>query len=285
VIELKVRAGAAAVLALAFAAACRPHGPDPLLVRLRGPQLAAHRGGYGFPDSNTVARFEQTRQLGVGVVETDLRVSKDGVVFLFHNELLDKVTSCKGRMADRTAEELAACHLNGLERGPDRFEDALRWSAGRVVLDAELKTPEAAHGAIDLVRRYQAWDWVYFQVGNGLRTYRTVRDYDTRVALEAAPHGPRGEEWLQELLAARDPRLLLIALHPDFLSDELVRRVHAAGKVASLNAFQLEPETNGATCARVFELGVDVAVTNDPATCLKQRDEARERAGHSANTT
>jgi glycerophosphoryl diester phosphodiesterase len=281
-----VRRLAAALLAVSLASGCRSgHDADLLLARLRGPQLAAHRGGYGFPDSNTVARFEQTRRLGVDVVETDLRISKDGVVFLFHNERLDKVTSCTGRLADYTADELAGCHLNGLDRGPDRFEDALRWSGGRVVLDAELKTGEAAHAAIDLVRRYGAWDWVYFQVGNGLRTYRTVRDYDTRVALEAAPHGPRGEAWLGELLAAHDPRLLSIQLHPDFLSDDLVRRVHAAGKVASLNAFQLEPETDGATCARVFELGVDVAVTNAPETCAMQRDEARGRGSHSANTT
>jgi glycerophosphoryl diester phosphodiesterase len=286
-----MRVLAAVALSLSLAAGCGPRAgrDDALLARMRGPQTAAHRGGFGFPDSNTVARFEATRRLGIEIVETDLRISKDGIVFLFHNELLDRVTSCTGRLADRTADELGSCHLTGLERGPDRFEDALRWSAGRVVLDAELKTGEAAHAAIDLVRRYGAWDWVYFQVGNGLRTYRAVRDYDTRVALEAAPHGPRGEEWLAELLAANDSRLLSIQLHPDFLSDDLVRRVHAAGKVASLNAFQLAPETEGATCTHVFELGVDIAVTNAPEACAKQRDAARARGGHSAaasaNTT
>jgi hypothetical protein len=35
----------------------------------------------------------------------------------------------------------------------------------------------------------------------------------------------------------------------------------------------------------VFELGVDIAVTNAPEGCAKQRDEARARRGHSANTT
>lgn len=277
-----MRAVAAAALALSLAAGSGP-GNDPLLARLRGPQVAAHRGGYGFPDSNTVARFEATRQLGVEIFETDLRVSKDGVVFLFHNERLDKVTNCKGRLADRTAEELASCHLNGLDRGPDRFEDALRWSRGRVVLDAEFKVREAVRPAIDLVRRYDAWDWIYFQVGNGLSVYQAVREYDSRVALEASPRGPRREEWLAELLAAHDPRLVSIQLHPDFLSDDLLRRVHGAGKVASLNSFQLERETDGATCARPFELGIDIAVSNAPEGCLKQRAAARQN--HSAKTT
>ncbi|HTO07174.1 MAG TPA: glycerophosphodiester phosphodiesterase family protein [Myxococcota bacterium] len=277
-----MRGPLAAALALLLAAGCSAR-KDPLLERLRGPQVAAHRGGFGFPDSNTVARFELTRQLGVEVFETDLRLSKDGVVFLFHNERLDKVTDCQGRLADRTADELSHCHLNGLERGPDRFEDALRWAAGRVVLDAELKAREAVRPAIDLVAKYGAWDWVYFQVGSGLRVYQAVRDYDSRVALEASPRGPRAEEWLAALLAARDSRLLSIQLHPDFLSDELVGRVHSAGKVASLNAFQLAPETEGASCTRVFEAGVDIAVTNAPEPCLKQRDGARTT--HSASVS
>jgi len=252
------------------------HSPaDSLLARVRGPRVAVHRGGFGLPDQNTVARFEVARGQGADIVETDLRASKDGVVFLFHNSRLDKVTSCAGEFSSHTAAEIARCHLNGLERGPDRFEDALRWSRGRVVIDAEFKSADVVKPAIDLVRKHRAVDWVYFQVGNGLRIYRAAREYDSRVALEASPRGARAEHWLAELLAKEDSRLLLIQLHPDFLSSDLLQRIHASGKVTSLNAWQLTPEENGATCARVFELGIDVAVTNAPEPCVKQRDEAR----------
>ena len=151
-------------------AAADARAADALANRLATHRVAAHRGGYDVPDSNTVARFEIARQQGADIVETDLRVSKDGVVFLFHNEFLDDVTSCKGPFASRTAAELDHCHLRGLDHGPDRFEAALQWSRGRVVIDAELKSAEVTEAAIDLVRRYAAYDWVYFQVGNGLDT-------------------------------------------------------------------------------------------------------------------
>jgi len=215
---------------------------DDLAGRLGHPRVAAHRGAYGVPDSNTVARFEVARQQGADIVETDLRLSKDGVVFLFHNGLLDDVTSCKGPFASRTAAELDHCHLRGLDHGPDRFEAALQWSRGRVVIDAELKSAEVTEAAIDLVRRYAAYDWVYFQVGNGLDLYRRARKYDARVALEAAPHGPRGERWLAELLARKDPRLVVIQLHPDFLSSQILRTVREAGKRTSINAWTLAPD-------------------------------------------
>jgi len=269
---------AVAALALALTAETRaPDRADPrdLVARLRGPRVAAHRGGYGLPDANTVARFEVARRQGVDIVETDLRLSKDGVVFLFHDSLLDRATSCTGPIASHTAAEIARCHLKGLDRGPDRFESALRWSRGRVVIDAEIKTGAVIHAAIDLVRRHRAYDWVYFQVGNGLRTYREVRDYDTRVAVEAAPRGPRGGQWLKELLATRDRRLILIQLHPDFLSREILESIHASGRLASLNAWLLASEVNGPSCAQVFELGIDVAVTNAAGACAKQRDAAR----------
>ena len=254
-------------------AADRTHGADPLAHRLGSPRVAAHRGGYGVPDSNTIARFEIARQQGADIVETDLRLSKDGVVFLFHNALLDKVTNCTGPFASLTAAELEHCHLRGLDRGPDRFEDALRWSSGSVVIDAELKAAEVSEPAIDLVRRYAAYDWVYFQVGNGLDIYRRVRRYDARVALEAAPHGPRGDSWLAELLAAKDPRLLIIQLHPDFLSSRILQTVRNAGKRTSINAWTLAPETKLASCSAVFARGIDIAVTNAPESCASQRDE------------
>jgi hypothetical protein len=275
---LSFRLIAVSALALALMGVAPAEAPDkapPLAARLRGLRVAAHRGGYGLPDSNTVARFELARRQGVDIVETDLRLSRDGVVFLFHDSLLDRATSCKGPIAKRTAAEISRCHLNGLDHGPDRFEAALAWSRGRVVIDAELKTLAVTRPAIDLVRRHHAYDWVYFQVGNGPVTYQGVREYDARVAVEAGPRGPEGKRWLAELLAKRDSHLLLIQLHPDFLSPEILEAIHQSDKLASLNAWLLAPETNGASCSKVFELGIDVAVTNAADLCAKQRDEAR----------
>ena len=261
-----------ALLAAALLFAAAAPAPDELAARLSTPRVAAHRGGFGVPDSNTVARFEIARGQGADIVETDLRLSKDGVVYLFHNALMDRVTSCTGPFASHTSAEIDACHLTGLGHGPDRFEDALRWSRGRVVLDAELKTPDVSEAAIDLVRRYDAYDWVYFQVGNGLSTYERVRRYDRRVALEASPRGANGERWLAALLAKNDPRLLIIQLHPDFYSRKILQAVRDGGKRTSMNAWTLAPETDAASCDATYARGIDIAVTNAPASCASQRD-------------
>src|SRR5262249_20704171 len=153
----------------------------------------------------------------------------------------------------------------------DRFDDALRWSNGRVVIDAELKSLDTVEPAIDVVRRHGAYDWVYFQVGNGLDVYDRVRRYDAKVAVEAAPHN---EAQLEALLAKNDPNLLVIALHPYFASDAVLHAVRGAGKLTSLNAWQFAHETQGAgaTCAAAFARGIDIAVTNATDGCTQQRD-------------
>jgi glycerophosphoryl diester phosphodiesterase len=243
------------------------------------PCVAAHRGGFPFADSNTLARFDAAWRGGADIVETDLRVSRDGVVFLFHDRDLSPSTSCTGPLAEHSAAEIDACRLKGLSVGPDRFESALAWARGRVVIDAELKSAAVVRPAIDLVRRYHAYEWVYFQVRNGLDLYREVRAYDARVALEAAPEGPRGELYLDELLAQRDSRLLVIQLHPESLTDENLLKLRAGGKLVSIDAWRvgeertwaLWPFLRRAACRNAWSHGVDIAVTNVPEDCARQR--------------
>ncbi|HTO71369.1 MAG TPA: glycerophosphodiester phosphodiesterase family protein [Myxococcota bacterium] len=257
-----------------------------LTERLRGPLVAAHRGGHPFPDSNTVERFEAARLEGADIVETDLQVSSDGVPFLFHDGNLAPATACKGPVSAHTAAEIEACPLVGLSHGPERFEKALEWSQGRVIVDAELKTAEVVRPAVELVQRYRAWEWVYFQVRNGWDRYADVRVLDDRIAVEAGPQGRRAEAELAQLLAMKDPRIAIIQLHPDTLTKENLARIHASGKLASIDAWYVARETRlrfwpwhtPSACAQVFAQGVDIAVTNTPRACAEQRDATARRA-------
>ena len=259
----------------------------PLAERIRQHPIVAHRGGYPYDDSNTLSRFEKARQNGSQIVEMDLRASSDGVVFLFHDKDLRYATdNCRGPFESLTAAQIDHCRLNGLQSGPERFERVLQWSHGRVVLDAELKTASVVRPAIELVQRYGAYEWVYFQVRNGLALYREVRKYDARVALEAAPVGPHAKLYFDQLLALNDPKLLIIQLHPETLSAENLERLHQTGKLTSIDAWRVAPErtwsfgplSRTASCLDVWRQGIDIAITNDPEDCIRQRSELPQEA-------
>jgi glycerophosphoryl diester phosphodiesterase len=272
----------AAMIALAWLTACSGigFGGRDLSQRLAGRLVDAHRGGFRYGDSNTIARFEAARRAGADMIETDLRLSKDGVVFLFHDGDLAPNTVCSGPLASHTAAELERCTLRGLDHGPDRFEDMLRWDAGRVMVDADLKAREVVGPALELVRRFAAYEWVVFEAGDGLPLYREIRAADPRIAVQVGPALERGEAGMRELLELRDPRLAVIGLRPDTLTGENVSLIHAAGKRSSINAWllaeeRIEPVGNlprTASCAEAFRRGADIAVTNDPEECVRQRD-------------
>ncbi|HXX48909.1 MAG TPA: glycerophosphodiester phosphodiesterase family protein [Myxococcota bacterium] len=273
-----LRAGV--LLALALACSSFGLGPRDLTQRLSGRLVDAHRGGFRYADSNTLSRFEAARRAGADMIETDLRLSKDGVVFLFHDGDLSPKTSCAGPLASHTADEIERCALSGLERGPERFEAMLRWDAGRVVIDADLKAREVVGPALELVRRYDAYEWVVFEAGDGLPLYREIRAADARIAVELGPAPEWGDTGVQRLLELKDPRIAIVGLRPDTLTGENLARIRAAGKRSSINAWMLADERvepagdlpRTAACEQAFRRGVDIAVTNDPQDCARQRD-------------
>jgi glycerophosphoryl diester phosphodiesterase len=65
-----------------------------------GPIAFAHRGGAGEAPENTLAAFEIALTLGYEYLETDVHLTRDGVLVAFHDERLDRVTDRTGAIAE-----------------------------------------------------------------------------------------------------------------------------------------------------------------------------------------
>jgi len=66
----------------------------------------AHRGSRLLWPENTLPAFQGARDLGLRLLETDLHVTRDGVLVAFHDHLLDRTTNGEGPIADRWWPEL-----------------------------------------------------------------------------------------------------------------------------------------------------------------------------------
>ena len=78
-----------------------------------GPLAIAHRGGAGLAAENTLAAFTRSYALGVRYLETDVRATSDGHLVAFHDATLDRATTERGRVRDRTLAELDRIHVRG----------------------------------------------------------------------------------------------------------------------------------------------------------------------------
>jgi glycerophosphoryl diester phosphodiesterase len=72
----------------------------------RRPLVIAHRGGAGLWPENTVYAFERASELGVDVLELDVRASSDGQLVVIHDERVERTTDGAGAVAALTLEEL-----------------------------------------------------------------------------------------------------------------------------------------------------------------------------------
>ncbi len=102
----------AALLAIAYLAAtlsARPASAHPWFAPRPGdhqPLVFAHQGGEGLRPNNTMEAFRHAVELGADVLDTDMHLTKDGVLVLIHDETVEGTTDGQGAIRDLTLAEL-----------------------------------------------------------------------------------------------------------------------------------------------------------------------------------
>ena len=206
-----------------------------------GPVLAfAHRGGAYHPDveglENTLAAFRHAADLGYRYLETDVHVTRDGVLLAFHDTVLDRVTDKKGEIAALTHAEVREALVGGREAVPTLAElfDAFPDARFNIDLKAEGAVPVLA----DFIAARDAWDRVLVGSFSRRRTARfraltggRVPTCATPVEIVAFRLLPFGR--LAGLLAGRGFAALQVPHRRSrirIVTPGFVRRAHAAGR-------------------------------------------------------
>ncbi len=90
----------------------RPRPKYPFLEH-EGVLAFAHRGGDRAAPENTMAAFADAVALGYRYLETDVHASKDGVVYAFHDDDLQRMIGEDAAISTLTAKEIDALRLAG----------------------------------------------------------------------------------------------------------------------------------------------------------------------------
>lgn len=254
----------------------------------------AHRGSRELWPENTLYAFEQAVGLGYWYIETDIRITRDGVVVVFHDEDLERLTNGVGKVRDWDWDDLR--HLDAAYNFTPGNEDYPLRGAGitiprldeafdtfpEVRFNIDLKPKNAEWAVADVVVRKRRQDTVLIGGFIDARASRFRRITKGTVATSAGSSSA-----LAMYAASRvgktvhrqvDAYQLPDKMKGASIDQKLVDAVHAAD--AHLHVWTVdEPDDIN----RLLDLGVDGIVTDRPDvlnTVLTQRSAKRETDDH-----
>lgn len=161
----------------------------------------AHRGASGEAPENTLPAVALAFQrYQVDLVELDLRLSKDGVPVILHDETLERTTNGRGPVGRKTLKELKTLDAGfrfvpeGKKSFPFRgkgvtvpaLEEVLRgFPESRFLLEIKEKNPECVPKILDVIERVPARGNLFIASFHGpvIRTVRSLRPPFIRTTL------------------------------------------------------------------------------------------------------
>lgn len=254
----------------------------------RRPLVVGHRGNSGLAPENTAAAFAQAKTAGADMVETDVRLSADGELFLVHDGTGGRTTNIAEvfpERADAPITSFTAAELRRLDAGswfgpqfagePILFLSELPAAVDFALgINLEIKAPRDSPGVEQaLAAALNGPDWTRLRRHNLV----AVSSFDPAAVRAFAAAAPAIPAWQ------------LVETVPDaaILSDGAARGVqgivadHHALTVSGADAVRaaglglwVYTVNAPAEMSRMLELGVDAVITDFPAVLVELLDGA-----------
>ncbi|MDB4962741.1 MAG: glycerophosphoryl diester phosphodiesterase [Myxococcales bacterium] len=240
-------------------------------------RLYAHRGASAEQPENTLPAFERAMEIGVDVLETDVHLTRDGVLIVAHDDNAARMAAVPAAWAAIDLAEARRLDMGWGFVAPDgsrpfagkgitvpTFEEVLA-AFPTVRINVDIKGERALDATLELVERANAADRV------------TLASFATRTSVAVRRRGYRGETALSQgevvtLLAM--PALLwrqlpLTGTAAQIPVNQGPIRFDRAPFIAKCHSLGLRVDfwtiNDRQEAARLLELGADGIMTNDPA--------------------
>lgn len=235
----------------------------------------AHRGSTVLWPENTIMAFQGAVDLGYRYIETDAHVTRDGVIVLFHDDSLERVTYGTGLVKDWQWHDLqkldAAYHFNPEAGFPFRakgigipsLEEAVT-TFPDVLFNIELKQPGMEQVMADFIRRRGVEERVLIASFYDRRVHRFRKRMGDSVATSAGRLEAAGS-WI----FSRFKKSLKISAHAlqvpprkgsvTLVDEKMVQAAHAVGMQVHVWTIN-----DPAEMQQLLDLGVDGIITDRP---------------------
>jgi len=231
----------------------------------------AHRGFSPDGLENSMAAFRAAVELGYRYLEMDVHTTADGVLLVFHDPSLDRVTDGQGRIARLPAGTVAQARIGGVEPIP-LFEELVR-TFPKVRLNLDIKDWNSVRSLAAAIEQHGVHDQVLIASFSDRRRRAVVKRLSRPVAASAGIVSNALFTVLGPVLPAPAIRWALRGVHVlqvpvsygsvRVVTPGFVRRAHRHGLQVHVWTINDPAEMH-----RLLDLGVDGIVT-DRADLLK----------------
>jgi glycerophosphoryl diester phosphodiesterase len=235
----------------------------------------AHRGASGYYPENTMLAFQKAIEMGCEGIETDVQLTKDGILVICHDELLDRTTDGKGLIAETNYCDIAKLDAAKLWGGKfadvrvPTLEGLLAYIKDKnIMINLELKNSIIDYKnleqlVIDMIYKYELEEKVIISSFNHYSILRCKAiDNTLKLGLlyDCCIYEPG--KYASELGVC--------AVHPSFysLNEEVVKEIRSHNLM--INTWTVNDEKYMHILA---ELGIDGIITNYPDRLKKVLEE------------
>ncbi len=227
----------------------------------QAPLIIAHRGASDTAPENTAFAFEAAINAGADGIELDVQQTADGVLIVFHDMNMERITGLDKNVSDVTYEEIQSLDA-GRWFAPEfsgagimTFEEVLAFIDGRCFLNIELKNfSQKLNGekqAADLILKYNMEDKccvTSFSYDTLKRIKKCSEDIHTGLIMS------RASGYFYDLEAAD-----AFSIKSMFIKEQTIVNAHRCGK--EVYAWTVN---TSAEMKRLADIGADHIITDKP---------------------
>ncbi len=237
-----------------------------------GPVILAHRGGAHEYEENTMAAFKACYERGIRAFETDIRMTKDGVLVILHDDSFDRTHHATGPVEEKTADEIR--EITSKQGQKMLFlEELLQYLADKpgMYVELEMKTSNKTlypDSRIDqycqqlhaLAKQYEPEGSYYLFTSFDERPLRAIRQLDAQAPTAYIAGKPLTDDFIEKCLELGAQHL---ACRLSGTTREAVQKAQKAG--LKVNCW---PGHTVADYLLGVGLGVDVSCTDIPVAVI-----------------
>lgn len=232
--------------------------------------VVAHRGAHNHFPENSIPAIREAIEIGVDLVEIDIRHTKDNYMVLMHDKTIDRTTNGTGLVEDFTLQELKNFRLKKndstlTDEQIPTLQEVFELFDDTAYFDLDVKTPKYMD-VVEMVEEYNLFHSCIFLIYDLERAIQLKeRDKRFRTLIRATD---------EESVKAIPESLETEAIHIDNTTNSVtintrIKELGARSFINSLGDIDKEALSNNNAFEKLYQNGANMIQTDQPELLLR----------------